>query len=145
MKIYFPAAENIKMAVFYIVTPCSFGSHRHFNRNILYSCSGIKEEGGIRYVRNVDLLSSRPQKTWCSIWTWQSTSKRFPVIRSCMPSLAHLVVPCIRHHRLLQDGRRASPDNETRCSDYITKYVENKIYKFVSIECESRNAAKLIN
>ena len=69
----------------------------------------------------------------------------FPVTRAYMPSLAHLDIPRIRHHRLLQDGRRASPDNETRCSDYITTYVQNEIFKFVSIECESRNAANLIS
>jgi hypothetical protein len=67
MEFYFPAAVNIKMVVFYR-DAVSFGSYQHFKRNIIYPCSGAKE-GGIRYVRNVDLLSTRRLKTWCSVWT----------------------------------------------------------------------------
>jgi hypothetical protein len=43
-EIFFLAAVNIKMVVFWVVA---------FKRSVLYPCSGVNEEEGIRYVRNV--------------------------------------------------------------------------------------------
>lgn len=60
-----------------------------------------------------------------------SRRKKVTAIRALMPSLARHNIPCIRLQRLLQDGRRASPDNETRRTDSITTSVHNTIFKFV--------------
>ena len=60
------------------------------------------------------------------------------------PSRLALRIPCSRYHCVLQDGRRASPDNDARRIDSVTTPVHNTIFKFVRIECESPKAENLI-